>query len=479
MIRKEQNDRLTQIGPGTPCGNLMRSYWHPVAPAVFLDENPVRSVRLLGEDLTLYRDREGKLGLVGQRCPHRLVDLKHGIPEANGLRCPYHGWMFDGTGACVDMPLEPPELNFKDKIKIAGYPVEELGGLIWAYLGPLPAPLLPKDDLFVREDGFRQIVAHTLPCNWLQVMENRADLGHAYYTHGRMGQYIAERMGLGGTEHTVRSNAILAPIEAMRARSAYPKNRFVRNEFGFAKAMLPSDRDEAEGGQFWEEGMNPVLFPYQLVLMNLSGEGLPVIKRVYQIGVPIDDVTTWHIYYLCYTFPKEVGAPKQSVIPYAEVPLKDETGAEIVDYTTGQDMVVWTGQGSITDRTQEHLGTSDTVILAYRQMLDEQITIVENGGEPMNVFRDEASAFKRDQRLSCVRSLDKNTEMLEALQTGGRPGAWIDLKVDGDIGRYCPDLDVVEDLYKKTVALWDQQAAQAERGRITEQWVREPVLEKT
>ncbi|MBV9323680.1 MAG: Rieske 2Fe-2S domain-containing protein [Chloroflexi bacterium] len=100
---------MTRIGPGTACGDLMRRYWQPVAASVQLDVNPVQKLRILGEDLVLYRDRQGKVGLVGPRCPHRAVDLQFGIPEDEGLRCPYHGWMFDGTGRCIEQPLEPPD----------------------------------------------------------------------------------------------------------------------------------------------------------------------------------------------------------------------------------------------------------------------------------------------------------------------------------------------------------------------------------
>ena len=184
MLTAEENELLTRIGPGTPCGELMRRYWHPLAPAVHLDENPVRRVRLLGEDLTLYRDRSGTLGLIGDRCPHRMMDMQFGIPEETGLRCPYHGWLYDERGTCLETPLEPPDSRFKEKVSIKNYQVQELGGLIFAYMGPEPAPLLPRWDLYIRPDGFRQIVANWLPCNWLQVMENRGDVGHPFYLHG-------------------------------------------------------------------------------------------------------------------------------------------------------------------------------------------------------------------------------------------------------------------------------------------------------
>jgi len=142
MLTPQQNERLTRVGPGTPGGELMRRYWHPILPEIKLASNPVQKVRILGEDLILYRDREGRLGLVARRCPHRSFDMQFAIPEDEGLRCPYHGWMFDGSGKCIQQPLEPLAKGFKDKVTIGAYPVQALGGLIWAYLGPAPAPIL-------------------------------------------------------------------------------------------------------------------------------------------------------------------------------------------------------------------------------------------------------------------------------------------------------------------------------------------------
>ena len=151
----------------------MRRYWHPVAASSQLAENPVRKIRILCEVLVLFRDRWGRLGLVGDRCPYRRMDLQFGIPEVEGIRYSYHGWLFSAGGKCLEQPMEPPDSAFNEKIQITSYPVQEMGGLVWAYLGPLPAPLLPEWDLIVRPDGYRQILAHWLPCNWLKVMENQ------------------------------------------------------------------------------------------------------------------------------------------------------------------------------------------------------------------------------------------------------------------------------------------------------------------
>src|SRR5436309_3918393 len=164
MITKETNERLTQTGPGTPMGNMLRRYWQVVGTAPELKDDPVRPVRLLGEDLVLFRDESGKLGLVAERCAHRGISLAYGIPQANGLRCAYHGWTYNEQGQVVDMPFEPACLP----LKITSYPVEELGGLIWAYLGPDPRPLLPRYEGFVREDMDKTVSIKLLECNWVQ-----------------------------------------------------------------------------------------------------------------------------------------------------------------------------------------------------------------------------------------------------------------------------------------------------------------------
>src|ERR1019366_508801 len=147
---REQNERLTQVGPGTPMGNLLRRYWQPVGAAIELDAEPVHAVRIFGEDLTLYRSASGDYGLITDRCAHRCMSLEHGIPDERGLRCAYHGWVYDAAGNCVEQPFEDrtfPDAHYRDPIRIIAYPVQELGGLLFAYFGPQPAPLLPRWDL--------------------------------------------------------------------------------------------------------------------------------------------------------------------------------------------------------------------------------------------------------------------------------------------------------------------------------------------
>src|SRR5581483_8283670 len=146
MITQEENDRLTRIGPGTLMGNLMRRYWHPVIAASALDEDPVQPIRLLGEDLVIYKDEAGKLGLIGNRCAHRGISMAYGIPQGDGLRCAYHGWAYNTEGQVTEMPFEPACLP----LKIPAYSVETLAGIVWAYLGPAPVPLLPRWDYLFR-----------------------------------------------------------------------------------------------------------------------------------------------------------------------------------------------------------------------------------------------------------------------------------------------------------------------------------------
>src|SRR5262245_23648323 len=137
MLSKEENERLTRVGPGTPGGSLLRRYWHPIAGTAELTaERSKKRVKLLGEELVLYRAADGSFGLVAEHCSHRGTSLHYGFLEDGCIRCPYHGWKYDAAGRCVEQPFEPPGSTYKDRIQHPAYPVEELGGLLFAYLGP-------------------------------------------------------------------------------------------------------------------------------------------------------------------------------------------------------------------------------------------------------------------------------------------------------------------------------------------------------
>ncbi|MCH7608025.1 MAG: Rieske 2Fe-2S domain-containing protein [Chloroflexi bacterium] len=367
MLTQEQNDRLTQVGPGTPMGELMRRYWHPIAGSSQLDaENPTKAVRLLGEDLVLYRDASGTLGLLEPSCPHRKASLLYGIPEPNGIRCCYHGWIMNETGRCVDQPSEPEGSRFKDKVRIKAYPVQELGGLIFAYMGPEPAPLLPRYDILVWP-GTRNATSVALPCNWLQCHENSLDPVHFQWLHRYWGGWVMNRKR--PPEERDEFNRATAARGAEHRRIG-----FELTDYGIIKRRLVGE--ETEDDEYWRIG-HPILFPNILRVVNTL-----------QFRVPVDDTHTIHLVYQHQH--AEPGQTAQETVPFEERSVYDDDGRFRADYVLGQDQTAWAIQGPVTDRTTERLGVSDVGIIMYRRLLEEQLQIVEDGGEPMNVHRDPA-----------------------------------------------------------------------------------------
>ena len=366
MLSTQENERLTRVGRGTPMGELMRRYWQPVAVTSELKSRRTMPVRILGEDLVLYEDRSGTYGLIARLCPHRRVDLSYGIPEETGLRCMYHGWMFDETGQCIEQPFEEtvhPDGRFKEKLRVDAYPVQELGGLMWAYLGPQPAPLLPRWDLLVWDNVLRDIGTTVLPCNWLQCMENSLDPVHTEWLHVYLTNHVLEREGR---------------IPDARARRHDPHTRvgFDIYNHGIVKKRVLESTTESDSE--WTIG-HPIIFPNWLG--GTTG---------FQIRVPIDDTHTWHLLYNVYVPPEGVVIPEQQEIPGYDVPFADQDGRALVNFVIGQDTVAWWTQGAIADRTKEKLGESDVGIILYRRFLQEQMQVVQDGGDPVNVFRDPA-----------------------------------------------------------------------------------------
>jgi 5,5'-dehydrodivanillate O-demethylase oxygenase subunit len=382
VLTESENERLTKVGPGTPTGELMRRYWQPFLPAAALLDNPVQKVRLLGEDLVCYQDRSGTIGLIGDRCAHRLVSMEFGIPVEEGIRCPYHGWCYDETGACVDTPFEPAASKLKDNVRLTSYPVQELGGLLFAYMGPAPVPLLPPWELFVWPNAIRQIGYSVLDCNWLQCQENAADPMHGAYLHGKFFQYVLEREGL--LEKRASDPSLHKAFTAMDRTIGFSHILSEVDEFGLQKALvykkeLGATKDRVQ----W--------YPMTIFPHNVRVGGPGTIRQEYQIRVPIDDTHTYHIDYQVYIAPDGVEVPEQDFVPAYVAPIRDANGKPILDYVLAQDMVAWWSQGPIADRSLEHLGLTDTAIVQFRNLLNEQVTIVENGGDPMNVYRDPAT----------------------------------------------------------------------------------------
>lgn len=363
MLTRRENELLTQVGRGTPCGDLLRRYWHPVAAVAELTQDrPIRAVKVLGEELVVYRDRKGNYGLVGEHCPHRLASLAYGRVDEEGIRCPYHGWKFDSAGKCLEQPAEPANSTFKDRIRHVAYPVQYLGGLIYAYLGPTPAPLLPRWDVLVWENGRRWIVKDSLiDCNWLQAMENSVDPAHLFWLHGDSAQLGA------------------------RLKKYAERHEFFRFEFGIKKrrTTLPL----ATGGKP-EVDEHPLLFPSVLRHVASLRDGKEHRHNL-QIRVPVDDTHT-QVFRVNFVPNATDHSPPGAEVPVRYAQLK--TGPRDYDMTlvSAQDSMAWETQGPLTDRAQEHLGVEDEGVIELRKLLHEQIEQVQQGLDPMGTIRDPA-----------------------------------------------------------------------------------------
>jgi 5,5'-dehydrodivanillate O-demethylase len=359
MLTQEQNETLTRVGPGTPCGELLRRYWQPVCFAKELRaDHPVKRVRLLGEDLVLFRSADGSYGLVAEQCSHRGASLYYGFLEDGGIRCPYHGWLYDNEGRCLEQPFEPAQSIMKHTLRHTAYPVEELAGLMFAYMGPPERrPLLPHWDALARQDGRRRWTVRPLACNWLQAEENTPDFTHTYYLHA----HNLKIRGLSGGEYYYRP---------------FVRYGFRPFEWGLVK--------------FWEYGGDdpetawghPLMFPN---MQRVEAGGISHHWRV-----PIDD--TQSVIYQVTFSPNKDGRPEPQPAEPAVEFLRTARDGPDGDYELtsfpSQDHMAWETEGPIYDRTKEHLGHSDLGIAMFREMLQQQIEVVQAGGEPIGLVRD-------------------------------------------------------------------------------------------
>ncbi len=358
-ITKEMNDFLTKVGPGEPAGELLRRYWHPVAIAKELtEENPTKFVRILGENLVLFRDKKGRVGLLADRCSHRGASLVYGRVEERGIACAYHGWLYDTQGNCLETPPEPAESKFRLTIKHKAYPVQKLVGLYWAYMGPEPAPMIPKYDTLFRTDGRRKIVVHPqLDCNWLQAMENSVDPSHLQVLH-------QEFSGRGRRKPASTTRGFTDDVESFE---------FYTVPYGIIK------KRRYKNGMLDE---HPVIFP------NILRQGPST-----QIRVPIDDTHTWHIAVMFSlredgtTVEDEEDPPVEYKPPYKEPADQIHPFTKFtLHHVIPQDHMARETQGPIADRTRERLATSDKGIVMLREMLKENIERVQAGLDPIHGF---------------------------------------------------------------------------------------------
>ena len=359
MLTQEENEILTRVGPGTPAGELLRRYWQPVAIASELaDENPVKFVRILGEDLVLFRSTKGQVGLLHDRCSHRGASLSYGRVEERGIACPYHGWLYDTQGNCLETPAEPAGSNFALTVKHRAYPVQKFAGLYWGYFGPLPAPVIPKFDVWARTDGWHWIRAlPDLDCNWFQAMENSVDTCHLHLLHQDL---ITRGFTVRGT-----TRGTIDDLERFE---------FDEISYGIMKRRVFTDGTMEE---------HPLIFPNILRQANRT-----------QIRVPIDDTHTWVLY--LHFVPSNEGGPvdgEEVAVDYKK-PFKNPADARhpftrfTMDEVDAQDFMAWETQGPIADRTRERLAASDRGVLMYRDMVIREIDKVRQNLDPMNVIRD-------------------------------------------------------------------------------------------
>ncbi|MGE3644096.1 MAG: Rieske 2Fe-2S domain-containing protein [Beijerinckiaceae bacterium] len=390
MLRPEDNERLTRVGPGTPAGELFRRYWQPAGLSSELPEAdgaPLR-VRLLGEDLIAFRDSDGKVGLIDAFCPHRRAPMFFGRNEECGLRCVYHGWKFDRNGDCVDMPSEPAGTPLQARVKIKAYPVIEKGGILWAYMGPKDAMPPEPDYEWLRAPQTHCFVSKTVEeCNYLQGLEGGLDTAHVSFLHRN------------------DSNSDLA----LAARDGAPQIDVNVTDYGY---NYVSTRNAGDGKSYVR--LYQFIMPFQQMRSNVLGHGAKaqkVPKMDGHLWVPIDDETTW-VYNFMYaydastplsqdyawSYEKFAGRGKDDLIPGTFKPKANRSNDYFIDRQkqksgsfTGidgvntQDFALQEGMGAIVDRSKEFLGTSDKAIVSMRRLLLEAVRDVEEGKPPRGI----------------------------------------------------------------------------------------------
>ena len=388
MLTREQNDLITQTGPGTPGGELFRRYWLPVALSEELPQDaPPKPVRLLSEDLVLYRGENGEPCLIGIRCPHRGADLSYARREGSNLRCLYHGWAFDKRGRCVDQPSEPATSNYKERVKFKGYPCHEQNGVILTYMGPGEPPDLPGYPFLRCKPAQVFATKFHHACNYLQGNEGNFDSQHLSFLHrienddGRTGSLnlfmaedIAPRIDVEETGYGLR---------IFSSRNSGPDEQYVR----ITHFVMPS------GGSFTNTIFNKPGAQKDAQNMGFS----------FHWHVPIDDEHHWK-YLFAYRYSGEVDPPFMKkalgVTPDYRSPRNAanrwmQDRAEMAAKTFSglginfQEHDLWAveSQGPISDRTTEHLGTTDRAIIHMRRQVLRAIEDVRAGKDPLFVER--------------------------------------------------------------------------------------------
>ncbi len=397
MLNLEDNKLLTQVGPGTPGGEVLRHYWLPFLISEELpapDCAPLR-VRLLSEDLVVFRDTDNRVGLFADHCPHRGASMFFGRNEESGLRCVYHGWKFDVTGACVDMPSEPAESNFRAKVRATAYPCRELNGVVWTYMGreEVPPPLPELESNLLR---YRPYVSKRLQyCNWFQALEGGIDSSHVNFLHS-----------------SLRSDR-----SALLMRDAHPYFETLDTNYG----VLIAARREAEDDKYYWR-LNHYAMPFHTIFP--SGNAAPDALINFYSWVPIDDERTivmrWNYYRARPFTDDEVATLRNSetgfnlgsrmLLPPSSEPfgawrpsanrandylldqeLQRTTQFSGIPFSWAQDAGMQESMGAVTNRLGEHLGVSDRGVIAARRYFLNAVKAYKEAGTTPPAAHDPAA----------------------------------------------------------------------------------------
>jgi phthalate 4,5-dioxygenase len=392
MITQAENNALTQTGPGTPCGEMMRRYWQPVALSEQLSSaSAPLKVRILGEELVLFRDDQGRPGLIGLRCSHRGTDLSYGRVENGGLRCLYHGWLYDISGRVLEQPGEPGGGANRNAIKHRSQPCQESGGVIFTYMGAGDPPLLPAYEFLNVPEPQRHVTKAFYGCNYLQGNEGNIDPVHLSFLHQHLSEGRPELQRVVGDSGET-DNTLLH-------RDSAPTIEVELTDYGLRICTLRA----ADSGARYLRITN-------FIMPNLAAFGGSTVGEGYAVHwhVPIDDNSHWKYIFMF----NRRGAILQELRDRVRADLspeyrlarnavnryqQDRSSMATQSFTgmgfnfQAHDAFATESQGPVQNRTEEHLVTSDKAIIAARKLITNAINDVKAGRDPMHVVRDPSS----------------------------------------------------------------------------------------
>ena len=393
MVSRAENELLVRTGPGTAMGDLLRRYWQPVGLSREIGPGklPV-SLTILGEDLVLFRDDSGRPGLLGRQCSHRRTDLSYGRVESGGLRCVYHGWLYDVDGNCIEQPGEARRSTLHERICHLSYPCRDISGLVFAYMGEGEPPLFPGYEFIdlPEENVFATKALHG--CNYLQGNEGNVDPIHTSFLH----RSATDRPELGGAVEGARD-----PLQTLLASDTVPKIELEHTDFGF---RIHAIRTVGEGRYV---RITSLVFPNGSAFSGATSG--PVYGGYgFHWHVPITDETHWKFQIQFSrrapldheSFKEKYESPDMITPDYrftrnpANRYIQDleeqqtETYAGVGQYFHVHDALVVETMGAISDRENERLGSSDKAVIAYRRLLLKEVQELRAGIDPLHVVRD-------------------------------------------------------------------------------------------